>query len=133
MPDVRREVKHVACRRNLFFAFDEEPHAAALDDGHLFVWMVVFRSDEIRLEAKPADHHSVADKHLALDAFRRMVDRNVGPVQMASKVETVAITIAVPVVFRRGVRHSPLLYFLSLTASRPDPPAAYSGCTLTTP
>src|SRR5262245_37231459 len=26
-----------------------------------------------------------------------------------------------------------VLYFLSLTASSPEPPAAYSGCTLTTP
>jgi hypothetical protein len=63
--------------------------------------MVVLGSYQKWFEAKAADHHPVTDEHLPLNALGRMLDRNVGPVQMARDV----IAVAVPVVFRRGVRH----------------------------
>src|SRR6185503_20854308 len=133
MPAVRREVQHVARRCDLLFAFDKKSHAPLLDYRDLLVRMIVLRSDQKRLEAETANHHPVADKHLSLDSFGRMLNGNVGPVQMTSNVETVAVAIPVAVIFRRGVGHFCFLYFLSLTASRPDPLAAYSGCTFTTP
>src|ERR1700752_863486 len=126
-------MQHVAGRRGLLFAFNKKSHTPLLDDRHLLVRMIVLGSYQKRLEAETANHHAVADKHLSLDSLRRMLNGNLGPIQMTGKVEPVAVTVSITTVFRRGVGHFCFLYFLSLTASRPDPPAAYSGCTFTTP
>src|SRR6185295_6644216 len=122
-------MQHVTGGRDLFLAFDEETHAPALDDRHLLVWMIVLGSHQKRLVTKTTDHHAVADEHLSLDSLGRVLDGNLGPVQMLSEVGTVAVAV----VLRKSGRHFVSFYFLSLTASRPDPPAAYSGCTFTTP
>src|SRR6185503_12741095 len=122
-----------ARRRDLLLALDEEPHTAALNDRHLLVRVIVLRSHEKRLESETTDHHAVTDEHLSFDAVGRVLNGDIGPVQMSREVETVTVTVAVPVVLRRGGRHARFLYFLSLTASSPEPLAAYSGCTFTTP
>lgn len=80
---VWRKVQHVARQRDALRPFDEESHAAADDDRHLFVWMRVFRRDEQRRKTKAANHHLFADDHLPFDAFRRTLDRYSGPVEMS--------------------------------------------------
>src|ERR1044072_6045559 len=112
----------------MLFAFDEKSHAALFEASHLLLRTIVFRSHEERIETETTNHHPVADKHLPLDPLGRMLDGNVGPVQMTSEMGTMPVAV----MFRRGVGHN-FFYFLSLTASRPEPPAAYSGCTFTTP
>ena len=84
MKTVRWKVQDVSRRSNPFFAFDKEPHAAADDERHLLVHVGVFRRDQERHESEANDHNSFADDHLPFDAFGRMFDGNVRPVQMLS-------------------------------------------------
>ena len=84
MKTVRGKVQDVSRRSNPFFAFNEEPHAAADDERHLLVHVGVFRRDQERHESEANDHNSFADDHLPFDAFGRMFDGNVRPVQMLS-------------------------------------------------
>ena len=76
--------KNVSGRSNTFLTFDEEPHSAADDQGHLLVGMRVLRRDQEWHEPEANDHDSFADDHLPLDAFGRMFDGNGGPVQVLS-------------------------------------------------
>src|SRR5215510_15677020 len=91
-------MQYVAGFRNLFLAFDKEAHAATLDDRHLLVWMIVFRSHQKRLEPKAADHHAIADKHLPLDSLGGLLNRDVGPVQMLGEMVAV-VGHLVPLLF----------------------------------
>src|SRR5687767_5999717 len=134
VPALRRKMKHVARLRDALVPFDEEPHPALLYDRHLLVRMVVLRRHQKWLETKAANHHLMAHQHLALDSVSHLLDGNVGPVQVPGETicGAVAVTRAVSIWVGGIVRHF-CFYFLSLTASRPDPLAAYSGCTFTTP
>jgi hypothetical protein len=86
----------------------------------LFVWMIMGRSDEVRRKLKPDHRHILAVDHLAASPVREMFDRDGLPVPM-------------PAGFRVQGLHRLTHYRFSLPASIPEPPAAYSGCTLTTP
>src|SRR2546425_9805336 len=85
---VGRKVQYVTGRGNAFFAFDKETDATADDQRHLFVRMGVLRRGQQRRESKAADHQILTDDHLTLDAFRRMLDWNTGPIQMLRAVQS---------------------------------------------
>ena len=80
-------MQYVTGRGNAFFAFDKETDATADDQRHLFVRMGVLRRGQQRRESKAADHQILTDDHLTLDAFRRMLDWNTGPIQMLRRSE----------------------------------------------
>src|SRR5262245_30209054 len=107
---------------NAFLTFNEKPHLTLFHDRHLLVRLIVLRCHQKWTKAKTADHHLSANEHLAFDSFGRLLNRYSRPVQMLSQTSGDGV-----------LRHRVCLYFRSLTASRPELPAAYSGCTLTTP
>src|SRR5438132_11438559 len=90
--------------------------------------MIVFRRDQKRREAEAADHQILADDHLPLDAFSDLLYGNTGPIQVLSFAEERSARRCLLFVLG-NCRHG----YFPRAASRPDPPAAYSGCTFTTP
>src|SRR5215813_14817123 len=60
VPAPGRKMEHVARLRDPLFVSDDEAHAPALDQRDLLVRVVVRRRDDVRLEAKAADHQSLA-------------------------------------------------------------------------
>jgi hypothetical protein len=80
VPGARGEVKHIAGLGNALLVADRKEHVATLDEGQLFVRMIVRRGNHVRRKTKAADHHSFANNHLPLDAFLELFDRDAGPV-----------------------------------------------------
>src|SRR5262249_51080236 len=82
VPAPGRKREHVARLRDPLFASDGETHAPALDQRDLLVRVVVRRRDDVRLEAKAADHQSFAHYHLATYPAAEVFDGDIVPVPM---------------------------------------------------
>jgi len=65
---------------------DGEPHAAALDDGHLLVRMRVHWRVDVRLQREAAHHQPLADDHPAIDPVGNPLRGDVVPLTMKSGV-----------------------------------------------
>ena len=57
MPAFWRKVQDIARRGDAFLTFNKKPQAPALNNRHLLMWVIMFRSHQKRREAKTADHH----------------------------------------------------------------------------
>src|SRR5262245_66329242 len=77
VPAPGRKMEHVARLRDPLFASDDEAHAPALDQRDLLVRVVVRRRDDVRLEAKAADHQSFADYHLTAHPSAEVFDGDI--------------------------------------------------------
>ena len=75
-------MEHVARLRDPFFSSNGEAHAPTLDQRDLLVRVVVRRRDDVRREAKAADHQSFAHYHLAAHSTAEVFNGNVIPVPM---------------------------------------------------
>ena len=80
MPGAGRKVQYVAGLSDALFVTNREQHAAALDDCHLFMWMIVRRGNNIRSKMQATDHQVLANDHLSFDAFFQLFNWNTGPV-----------------------------------------------------
>jgi hypothetical protein len=68
VPRARRKVKHITRRSDALFVANGEEHPAPLDDCHLFVWMIMRGSYDVRPNSQAADHQFFTDNHLSLNA-----------------------------------------------------------------
>jgi hypothetical protein len=84
-------MKYVTSLCDLFFPLNEEAYATALNDSHLLVRMIVFRSYQKWTKAKAADHHAVSNKHLPFNSNSDVLDGNRRPIQMLGQ-HAMAIT-----------------------------------------
>ena len=109
------KVDDVTRRRDVVASLDRESHASTFDEHDLLVRMRVHGGDDAGGERETADHHAIAPHHLPCDALGDPLRRNRGPVPLDDP--------------RNGRVHRVAVR----AASRPDPSAAKSGCTLTTP
>src|SRR5262249_17188410 len=91
VPAPGRKMEHVARLRDPLFASDGEAHAPSLDQRDLLVRVVVRRRDDVRLEAKAADHQSLAHYHLAAHAAAEVFDGDVVPVPMIHRCFSIQI------------------------------------------
>jgi hypothetical protein len=80
MPGAGRKVEHVTGRRDTLFVANRKDHAATLDDGHLFVRMIVRGRNNIGLNEQATNHQVLPDDHLALNTRFQLFDRNTAPV-----------------------------------------------------
>ena len=103
--DIRREIEHIARRDDALFAGDDVADTAALDHRDLLVRVRMHRRDDAGADAEAAHHQLLAPDHLPLDALGDFFGFDAFPV-------------------RRD-------HFFPL--SSPEPVAAKSGCTFTTP
>jgi hypothetical protein len=75
-------MEHVASLRYPLFGSNDEAHSTAFDQCDLFVRMVVRRRDNLRGEAKAANHQSLTHYHLAAHPAAELFDRHGVPVPM---------------------------------------------------
>ena len=75
-------MENVARLRDPLFSPDGEAHATALNQRDLLVRVVMRRRDDVRLEAKAADHQSFAHYHLATHSATEVFNGDVVPVPM---------------------------------------------------
>jgi len=75
-------MEHIARLRDPLFGSDNEANASAFNQCDLLVRMVVRRRDDVRREAKTADHQSIAHDHLAAHSAAEFLDRDAVPVPM---------------------------------------------------
>ena len=76
VPATRREMKNIARLRDALLFTNGEEDAATLDEGHLFVRVIMRGRDNVRRETQATDHQSLADNHLPLDACFNLLHRN---------------------------------------------------------
>src|SRR5436853_7228814 len=82
VPGTRRKMQHIAGLYDFLFIADREQGAPFLNQGHLFVWVIVRGRDQVRREAEAANHYVLADDHLALNAFLDLFYWNGIPVSL---------------------------------------------------
>src|ERR1044072_2412665 len=61
VPTLRGKVQNISGRSDLLLTLDKKAYLTFFDNRHLFMWMIMFWSDQKRLEAKPAHHHSMTN------------------------------------------------------------------------
>src|SRR5258705_11696268 len=95
-------MQYITGGSDLLLTFDKEADLSTFDNRHLLVRMIVFRSDKKRLKAKAADHHSIANKHLPLNAVSRLFHRNPCPIEVLR--DSVSGTVPIALVVRGHCR-----------------------------
>ena len=71
-----RDMEALTRLRDALLCTNGEEDAATLDEGHLFVRVIVRGRDNVRRETQATDHQFLADDHLPLDAFFNLLHRN---------------------------------------------------------
>src|SRR6266404_3679169 len=69
MPGTRRKVEHITGLSEALFVSNCKENAAALDDCHLFVRMIMCGSYDFRPKSQSTDHQVLTNDHLSLNAW----------------------------------------------------------------
>jgi hypothetical protein len=64
------------------FLADGEQTAASLDNGHLFMWVIVRRRYNVRGKPQATDHQILANDHLTFNALFQLFDGDGGPISV---------------------------------------------------
>jgi hypothetical protein len=82
MPGTRWKVEHITGPSDALFVSNCKEHAAALDNCHLFVRMIMRGSYHIWPKAQATDHQVLTNDHLSLNAWLELFDRDPTPVRV---------------------------------------------------
>ncbi len=82
MPRARRKVQDVPCLSDPLFLADGEQSAASLDNGHLFMWVIVGWRYGVRGETQATEHQFLANYHLTFDALLQLFHWDFGPISV---------------------------------------------------
>jgi hypothetical protein len=80
VPRTRWEVEHVACLNHPLLFADGKQHAAALNQRHLLMWVIVCGRDNVWGNTQATDHQVLANDHLPVNALLQLLHRNLRPV-----------------------------------------------------
>lgn len=80
VPEIGRKMQYGTSVKNLLFVAYGKQNTTLLDDGHLFMRMLMGWRDRVGSKPQAADHQAFANDHLPLYALTDLFKRNGFPV-----------------------------------------------------